>query len=208
MRSFYFTILFAAALPVAAQAQLEVSTNIGVHFDRAVQSERMLTDGSYAKFSARGEAPAVGIQGVYWTGKHFGVGSSFTVSQNRSWHGSSTEGSAAIIKRTYFTSLNASWRFFNPGSHAQFNLYAGPAAVYHGGSGESLLARTTDLGIVAGASSSLRLNQHFSVGIDFQNYRFRSDYRIASGPGGYMISPGEVHRRSEWLVLPNIRFNK
>ena len=207
MRKLLVVLATALSLPTAGFAQVELTANVGLHLDRTPQAHRMLLTGpNSALYSARGEAPAVGVRGAYWFFDQVGAQAGILTSRNTSSFGGGPGPLPDLIKRTTFISVAAVWRVLPAGSRALFDLSIGPAAVVHSGSGESLLTRQTDLGVAGSAAASLRISPALRIGIDVQNYRFRSDFRISEGPDGRLISRGEVVPRSEWLVLPAIHW--
>ena len=193
------------AIPCSASGQLDVTLNLGVHFDRLDQPHRLITTPDDQVFSTRGEAPTIGLRTTYWLRSHLGVEAGFATSQNQSWEGGGLMPIPTMNKRTSFASLAAVWRPFDAARRVQPRLAVGPAVILHSGSGESLLARQWDLGVVGSAGVHLRVSKSVQLGFDLQNYRFSTDFKQYSS-SGHTISRGEVIRRSEWLLLPAIRW--
>ena len=205
MRSVLIVAAGLLAVPCSAWGQLDVTLNLGVHFDRLDQPHRLISTPDHQVYSTRGEAPTLGVRATYWTKSRFGLEAGIATSQNRSWEGGGRVPIPAMTKRTSFASLAAVWRPFDPARRIQPRLGFGPAAIVHSGSGESLLARQWDLGVVASAGAHVRLGRSLQLGLDVQNYRFSTDFKQYSS-SGRTISRGEVIRRSEWLLLPAIRW--
>lgn len=207
MRRFLLAATAVLATSDTASAQLEFGLNGGIHFDRTGQAHRVITESPNTEiYSARGEAPAIGVRTTYWFKPRLGIGGGITASENRSWFGGGSEPLPEMAKRTIFASAAAEWRAFAPESRFQLQVGLGPAVVVHTGSGESLLARQTDLGIIASAAPHIRIGRGLRVGLDLQNYRFKTDFRLAFTRDGRPVSSGGVVRRSEWIVLPTIRW--
>ena len=205
MRSVLMIAAGLLAVPCSVSGQLDVTLNLGVHFDRLDQPHRLITTPDDQVYSTRGEAPTVGLRATYWLRSHLGVEAGIATSQNQSWEGAGAAPIPTMNKRTSFASLAAVWRPFDPARRIQPRLGFGPAAIVHSGSGESLLARQWDLGVVASAGAHVRLGRNLQLGLDVQNYRFSTDFKQYSS-SGRTISHGEVVRRSEWLLLPAIRW--
>jgi hypothetical protein len=88
----------------------------------------------------------------------------------------------------------------------QAQLRFGPAAVFHAGSGESILARQVDFGITAALGGYVRVGQRLQLGMELQNYTFQSHYNSWQVPGGPHVF-GEDHRtRYELILLPTVRY--
>lgn len=157
--------------------------------------------------SAPGEAPVIGLRLTRVLRQHFDIEAGIAVARNESWSGGGAVPLPEFSKHTTFTSAAVIWRPLDETKRAQLRMGAGPALIFHGGSGESVLTRQTDLGAVATAGASLRIGQRLSVGLDVQNYHFAS--RFGAAPfenGGYPEGYREGTRwRSEWLVLPSLR---
>jgi hypothetical protein len=201
-------IVLLLGTPAAAAGQWTITVQAGVHMDRLGESQRLLVDGSTAMASAPGEAPVVGVRASYWLGENFGLDAGLAVSQNRSWSGSVATPETYFVKRTVFTSAAVLWRPFGESDRWRLQLGLGPAAISHGGSGESLLARQTDLGAVATVGGELGIGDRLRLGVDVYNYRFSSrfaDPESLSLVGSPAFSSGS-RKRSEWLVLPSIRW--
>jgi hypothetical protein len=158
--------------------------------------------------SAPGEAAVVGVRVSRMLNTRFSVDAGVAISQNRSWSGAASASSSDFTKRTTFTSAALLWRPMDSSSRLQVGLGIGPAAIHHGGSGESMLARQVDLGALLAAEASVRLGGRVRVGVDVQNYQFASRFaEMEFDDGGFPADyqPG-TRWRSEWVVLPSVRF--
>jgi|SRR5687767_3557180 len=216
MRLLLGLLAISALTPLAAAAQWTVTVQAGMHSDRLARPQRILEDDFNSKYSARGEAPAIGLRAVHWNRAHFGIDAGITVSQNRSWAGSfrtidangspSTRPTTSFVKRTVFTSVAAVWRPTAPGSRLQLQLGLGPTAVLHDGTGESLHSRQVDFGVVGSAGAHIALSPRLRLGIDVYNYRFSSEFRDwwRDADGTYRFPAGST-ARSEWVFMPALR---
>jgi len=205
--------LVALALSVCASAPLTaqwtVTTQIGVHADRLRPPQRILTEdgSSTVMFSAPGEAPVIGIRVARSIRPQFSIDVGVAVSQNQSWSGGGAVPLPDFVKRTAFSSATLLFRPLDPESSLQVHLSVGPAAIFHGGSGESVLTREIDVGFAGAAGASFAIGDRMTLGLDVQNYVFASefgevDFAGAGFPADYQ--PG-TRWRSEWLVLPSLR---
>jgi hypothetical protein len=124
-------------------------------------------------------------------------------STNRSWRGSIGPRRPDFETHTLFTSATLQARLTSPDSRWGLTAGAGPALIYHGGSGSSLLTRQTDLGAVLTVSGSRSLDGRFSFRLDAQQYLFSSCFADAyTGPFiGSPIQPAGSHFRSEFVLL-------
>lgn len=206
MRKFLVVATAILAAPSGASGQIDLTVNFGVHLDRLDQPHRRIATSDAEIYSARGEAPTFGVRAAYWFDSRFGLEAGVATSQNQSWEGSAGQPIPVMNKRTTFASFGAAWRPFDVERRLQLRLGLGPSVIVHHGSGESLLARQWDLGVQGSAGVHLRVSESLRLGVDLQNYRFKTDFRQAYAGGGRTISNGEVIPRSEWLVLPAIRW--
>lgn len=178
MRAALTSLIFLLALPFAVAAQWTVTAQAGVHADRLDPPQRLLTEGSSASmFSTEGEAPSIGMRVSNWVHPHFGVDAGLAISQNRSWQGAAPAPRPSFVKRTVFTSAAALWRPLAPDGRWHLQVGLGPAAIFHGGSGESLLARQTDFGAMGTAGVHVALGERLHLGVDVYNYRFASRFK-------------------------------
>ena len=209
MRSTFMALMISACVSPPLTAQWTVTTHIGVHADRLRPPQRILTEdgSSTVMFSAPGEAPVIGVRIARSIRPQFSIDVGAAVSRNQSWSGGGAVPLPDFVKRTGFTSATVLWRPLDPESSLQLTLGLGPAAIFHGGSGESVLTREIDVGGMGTAGVSFGIGNRFRLGLDVHNYRFASefgevDFAGAGFPADYQ--PG-TRWRSEWLVLPSLR---
>jgi hypothetical protein len=83
---------------------------------------------------------------------------------------------------------------------------AGPALVFHRGSGSSLLARQTDIGAVLALSGALALDSHLAFRVDAQQYLFSSAFTDTYSPPliGTPVQPAGSRFRRELVVLAGL----
>ena len=204
MKSGIAALILLLGAPAGVAAQWTVTVQAGVHFDRFEEPQRLLANGLTRMATAPGEAPVLGVRASYWLNENFGVDAGVAASQNQSWSGTVISPEPEFAKRTVFTSAALLWRPFGHGGRWSMHLGLGPAAITHDGSGTSLLSRQTDFGAVAAGGVELRIGDRLLAGLDVHNYRFSSRFTGSeltipeSRPGSRL--------RSEWLVLPTIRW--
>ncbi len=207
------------ALPAAAAAQSAAPTpkwtltlQGGIHLDRFDRPERYQQqviggDMVFEAFTARGEAPTLGVRATRWLTGHMGLDAGLALAHNTSWQGSLAEGSGTTLRKlTLFSSVAPVFRVQVPNNPWQLQVGAGPALIAHMGSGESLLARSTDVGAMALVDLSTRLSRRLQLVFGAQNYRFSSrfDSQAPVPYGGYVYPTGNV-ARSEWVITTGLR---
>lgn len=203
-------------IPVAVSAQSggsdggkwSVELRGGLHLDRLNRPEQVVRSGNgFDAYTGRGEAPTVGVRTTRWLTPHLGAAAGLALAHNASWFGGAAEGALSPVKLTLFGSAAPVWRFFPPESRVQLQVGAGPALIVHGGNGESILTRSTDLGGMALADASVRLSRRLQLTLGAENYRFSSSF-VDGGfrrPDGSYTYPAGTRSRSEWIVLTGIR---
>jgi len=210
--------LLFLALPAALAAQGDgapspkwtLTLEAGIHADRFGQPERYQErviggDAVAEAFTGKGEAPTVGLRATRWLTGHLGLDAGLALAHNTSWQGGLPAGST-LRKLTLFSSVAPVLRVQVPNKTWQLQVGAGPALISHMGSGESLLARSTDLGAVAMADLSTRLSRRLRLAFGAQNYRFSSrfDSQAPVPYGGYVYPTGNV-ARSDWVFQTGLR---
>jgi hypothetical protein len=208
MRAALVTLVAMLGVPASIQAQWSVTAQFGVHADRLHSPQRVLADGgSTYMMSAPGEAPVVGLRLSRALTRHFDLDAGLAVSQNRSFSGGGPVPLPDFAKRTTFASVTVIWRPVSPAPRVQLGLGAGPAVIFHGGSGESVLARQVDIGATIMPSASVRLGERVRFGLDVQNYQFASRFADAQFQGHTMPPDytAGTRWRSDWVVLPSLR---
>ena len=206
--------LVLAALPAGLAAQSgsvpdprwTLTLQAGIHADRFDHPERMEAgsqsgDAGAEAFTAKGEAPTLGLRATRWLGARLGIDGGLALAHNASWSGSLPDHATAPRKLTLFSSVGPVWRFLPAKSRWQLQAGAGPALIFHTGSGQSLLTRSTDFGAVAMADGSVRLSRRLRLAVGAQNYRFTSRFeRVWFCPGGNVS-------RSEWVLQTGLRLD-
>ena len=215
-----YVVLVVMSLTVAfsdGRAQAELSFHAGVHFDRVDHPDRILTNGSSAILATKGEASVVGARGGYWFHPALGLQLDVSRSSNSSWAtapGSSPRlvnfsGSGAIpspppvapsglVNRTTYLSVRGIVRTA-PGGSFQLFAAAGPALIFHSGSGTSLLSRNTDPGGVLEAGFRVRVARRVGVELAVSNYLYDSrfigpaDGTISDFRDDVLVTPGLVY---------------
>ena len=196
-------------------AQAELSFHAGVHFDRVNHPDRILTNGSSTILATKGEASVVGARAGYWFHPALGFQLDVSRSSNSSWGtapGSSPRlvnfsASSAIpspppldpsglVNRTTYLSARGIVRTA-PGGSFQLYAAAGPALIFHGGSGTSLLSRNTDFGGVLEAGFRVRVARKVGVELAVSNYLYDSRFM---GPTDGTINDF----RDDVLVTPGV----
>jgi hypothetical protein len=216
-RPFWFhvasSLLLLAAPLVTAAAQVEISVQGGIHAARLDRPERDLIqpgDG-IAIEGAKGEATTFGLRLGKWLSNRWGVDGGFALSRNRSWQGSVSIpvglGIASDFQtQTIFSSATLRARITAPESRFGLIVGAGPALIFHRGSGNSLLARNTDLGGLLDVSGSVRLSSRLAFTLDLQQYLFSSRF-AQPYPGQFVgdpIQPAGSQFRHEFVILAGV----
>ena len=198
-------------------AQAELSLHAGVHFDRVDHPDRILTEGSTAVVATKGEASVLGARAGYWLRPVLGLELDVSRSSNSSWGRVpastprliSLSGSGAVptspppdpsgfVNRTTYLSVRGIVRTA-PGGSFQLFAAAGPALIFHGGSGTSLLTRNTDPGGVVEAGFRVRVARRVGVELAVSNYLYDSrfmgttDGNISDFRDDVLVTPGLVY---------------
>ncbi len=204
------TTLAAQSAPPTPRWTLTVQG--GIHLDRFDRPERYQQqiiggDMVFEAFTARGEAPTLGVRATRWLSGHVGLDAGLALAHNTSWQGSLADGPHATLRKlTLFSSVAPVLRVQVPNNPWQLQFAAGPALVSHMGSGQSLLARSTDVGAMGMVDLSTRLARRLRLVFGAQNYRFSSrfDAQAPAPYGGYVYPTGNV-ARSEWVITSGLR---
>jgi hypothetical protein len=198
-------------------AQAELSFHAGVHFDRVDHPDRILTEGNSAVLAMKGDASVVGARAGYWLHPAIGLQLDVSRSSNSSWGRipastptlASFSGSAAVpspppedlsglVNRTTYLSVRGIVRTAPAGSFQLF-VAAGPALIFHSGSGTSLLTRNTDPGGVLEAGFRVRVARQVRVELAVSNYLYDSrfigpsDGTISDFRDDVLVTPGVVY---------------
>lgn len=189
-----------------ASAQVSIALQGGVHAARLDRPERVLFDpaGSIAIEGAKGEARMLGLRLGTWFSDRWGLDGGVAWSSNRSWQGSTTLPPQPFRTQTFFTSATLRARLTSPGSRWGLVAGAGPALIFHGGSGTSLLARSTDLGGLLSLGGSVRVGSRLALTLDVQEYLFGSRFVASQSPQfGSARSAGSEFRH-EFALLAGV----
>jgi hypothetical protein len=206
------SLLLLAAPLVSAAAQVEISVQGGIHAARLDRPERALIQaGEIAIEGAKGEATTLGLRLGKWLSNHWGVHGGLALSRNRSWQGSVSIpiglGAASDFQtQTIFSSATLRARITRPDSRFGLVVGAGPALIFHRGSGSSLLARNTDLGGLVDVGGSVRLTRRLAFTLDLHQYLFSSRFAepYAGQFLGEPIQPAGSQFRHEFVILAGV----
>lgn len=219
--SWYYLVpsLLLLAVPlIPAAAQVEISVQGGIHAARLDRPERAVFNpgDGIAIEGAKGEASTFGLRLGKWLSNRWGINAGVALSRNRSWQGSVSIPTGLGIAsdfqtQTIFSSATLSARITAPNSRFGLIVGAGPALIFHRGSGNSLLARNTDLGGLVDVGGSVRLSSRLAFTLDVQQYLFSSRFAepYAGQFVGDPIQPAGSKFRHEVVLLAGLswRFN-
>lgn len=205
-------ILLAVPL-VPSAAQVEVSLQGGVHAAELDRAERTVIDAGagVAIEGTNGEASTFGLRLGKWLSDRWGVDGGLALSRNRSWQGSVSVPVGAEIAsdfqtQTLFSSATLRARITAPDSRLGLTIGAGPAVIFHRGSGSSLLTRNTDLGGIVDLGGSIRLGSRFAFTLNLHQYLFSSSFAepYAGQFVGDPIKPAGSQFRHELVILGGV----
>jgi hypothetical protein len=204
------SLLFLLAPLVSAAAQVEISVQGGIHAARLDRPERAVvqpTEGISLE-GAKGEATTYGLRAGGWLSDRLGVEGGLALSRNHSWNGGAPIGIASeeFETQTLFSSATLRARITSPESRWGLIVGAGPALIFHRGSGSSLLARNTDLGGLVDVGGSVRLSSRLAFTLDAQQYLFSSRFAqpYAGQFVGDPIQPAGSEFRHEFVILAGL----
>jgi hypothetical protein len=175
--------------------QFELTLQGGIHAARLERPERI--------GSAPGEATTLGLRVGRRLSAHWGFDAGAAWSRNRSYPGSATLPPPEAYNETVFTSATLWVRPTARTATISISGGLGPALIFHGGDGISLLTRQTDLGAVLAAVAEARVWTRIGFRIDVQHYLFSSSFAQAYPPPlarSPVQPPGEQFRR-EWVMM-------
>ena len=216
-RRFWFHFapsLILLAIPLSpAAAQVEVSLQGGVHAAELGRPERSVIDAAagISIEGTNGEATTFGLRLGKWLSDRWGVDGGVALSRNRSWQGSVSIPTGPRIAsdfqtQTLFSSATLRARITAPNSRWRLVVGAGPAVIFHRGSGNSLLARNTDLGGLVDVGGGVRLSSRLAFTLDAQQYLFSS--RFAEPYAGQFVGdpvrPAGSQFRHEVVILAGV----
>jgi hypothetical protein len=200
--------LVLLAIPLVPGAgQVEISVQGGIHAARLGRPERAVVEPSQgiALQADRGEATTFGLRVGGWLSNRWGIDGGLALSSNHSWQGGSPMGIAPeqFENQTVFSSATLRARITSPESRLGLTVGAGPAVIFHGGSGSSLLTRSTDLGGLLDVAGNLRLSSRLAFRLDVQQYLFNSSFaepyfgQFVGDP----VQPAGSQFRHEFVIL-------
>ena len=108
--------------------------------------------------------------------------------------------------RTIFASATVRARLTPPKSGLGFSIGAGPAVIFHGGSGTSLLTRNTDIGGLVDLAGSVGESSRLAVTLNLQQYLFASNF-AEPYTGQFLgdpVRPSGSQFRHEFVILSGI----
>jgi len=198
-------ILLAVALLLGGRElvgqEIEVTLQGGVHAARLDRPERT--------GSVKGEATTVGLRVGPWFTDHWGIEVGVAWSRNRSYVPSPALPPPSAYDETVFTSATLRVRPTSRGAAVTVIGLVGPALIFHGGDGTSLLTRQTDVGVVVGAAAEARVFTRIGLRLDVHNYLFSSNFTQPYQPPlvGSPTQPAGEQFRHEWVVLAGATFS-
>ena len=207
---FASSFLFAL-LPLApADAQVYFTVHGGVHAARLDRPERavLVPGAGIALEGGKGEATTFGVRGGGWLSNRWGIDGGIAVSNNHSWNGGAPFGLMVeeFETRTVFTSATVRVRLTSPTSRLGLNIGAGPALIFHSGSGTSLLTRNTDLGGLVDVAGTVGISSRLAVALNVQQYLFASNFSqpYTGQFVGDPVRPAGSQFRHEFVILTGI----
>lgn len=204
------SLLLLAAPLIPAAAQVEISVQGGIHAARLDRPERAVEQptAGISLQGAKGEATTYGLRVGGWLSRRWGVDGGLALSRNHSWNGGTPIGIAqeGFETQTIFTSATLRARITSPDSRLGLVVGAGPALIFHRGSGTSLLTRNTDLGGLVDVGGSIHLSSRLAFTLDAQQYLFSS--RFAEPYAGQFlgdpVQPAGSQFRHEFVILAGL----
>jgi hypothetical protein len=205
-------VLLITGRIASAAAQVEITLHGGVHAARLGRPERVLVQP--ARFislqSDRGEATALGIRLGGPVTTRFGWDAGMVWSRNRSASGSFGGGTPPDFdNHTLFASATAQAMLIPPTGRLGLRLGAGPALIFHRGTGESLLNRQIDVGGMVTLSGQYSLDGRLALRLDAQEYLFNSSFRepYAGQFVGDPVQPAGSQSRHEFVILAGVAWS-
>lgn len=211
MRTLFASVLSLLSIPThPAAAQVLISVQGGVHAARLDRPERaVLVPGAGISLrGSKGEATTFGLRVGGWPSERWGIDGGIAISTNRSWAGGAPFGLKIedFETRTVFTSATVRARLTRPRSRLGLSVGAGPALIFHEGSGTSLLTRNTDVGGLVDVVGSVGVSSRLALTINLQQYLFSSSF-AQPYEGQFLgdpIQPAGSKFRHEFVVLAGL----
>lgn len=208
LRSTAFTLLLIAISAIPTVAQVTVSLQTGVHAARLDRPERMLLQPArdIAIEGARGEARTFGLRVSAPMSGRWSLDGGLAWSSNKSWQGGFGSVRPKFETQTIISSVAARARLTPAGARWGLTAGAGPAVIFHSGSGTSLLGRNTDVGALLTAGGSVRVHPHLALTLDAQEYLFSSRFSSTYTPMNLAdaIQPAGSRFRKEFALLVGV----
>ena len=206
LRAFLLLLLNLSVTPAAAQVLMSVQG--GVHAARMDRPERavLAPGGGIAQQGGQGEASALGLRVGYWLSKRWAIDAGFVRSRNRAWSGSTAVGVEDFESRIIFASATVRARLTAPRSRWGLGVGAGPALIFHEGSGTSLLSRNTDIGGLVDVAGSLGVSSRLAFTLNVHQYLFSSSFAEAY-EGQFVGDPVQAagsRFRHEFVILAGL----
>lgn len=195
---------------IPAVAQVVVSVHGGVHAARLDRPERavLVPGAGIALQGGKGEATTFGVRVGGWLSNRLGIDAGIAVSNNHSWNGGAPLGLMVeeFETRTVFSSATLRARLTSPNSRLGLSIGAGPAVIFHGGSGTSLLTRNTDVGGLIDVAGGVRVSSRLAITLNLQEYLFASTFaQPYSGQfQGDQVRPAGSQFRHEFVLLTGL----
>ena len=193
-----------------AFAQVVISIHGGVHAARLDRPERavLVPGAGIALEGGKGEATTFGMRVSGWLSNRWGIDGGLAVSNNHSWDGGAPFGLMVeeFQTRTVFASATVRARLTPPKSGLGLSIGVGPAIIFHGGSGTSLLTRNTDFGGLTDVAGSVGVTSRLAVTLNLQQYLFASNF-AEPYTGQFLgdpVQPAGSQFRHEFVILTGI----
>src|SRR5918997_967962 len=201
--------LLLVAVPLAPViAQVVVSIQGGVHAARMDRPERAVLgpDGGIGQQGGQGEASALGLRVGHWLSNRWGIEGGFVRSRNRAWSGATAFGVERFETRIIFSSATFRARLSGPESRWGLSVGAGPALIFHEGSGTSLLTRNTDVGGLIDLVGSLGVSSRLALTLNLHQYLFSSSFAqpYEGQFVGDPVQPAGSRFRHEFVILAGL----
>jgi hypothetical protein len=162
--------------------------------------------GEIGQQGGQGEASALGLRVGHWLSERWGIEGGLVRSRNRAWSGSTAFGVEDFETRIIFTSATFRARLSAPQSKWGLAVGAGPALIFHEGSGTSLLTRNTDIGGLVDVAGSLGVSSRLAFTLNLHQYLFSSSFAepYEGQFVGDPVQPAGSRFRHEFVILAGL----